>query len=64
MRVEYCAHGGLRVVQGFDRELNEQELQNLKFQMRQHLLKQLEFEHQQTLQTYQEKLQTVHNQSI
>lgn len=50
---------GLKVQQGFDRELNEEELREVKSEMKNLLLKDLEYEKDEYLKRYEDKVKVL-----
>ena len=59
MTVEQNGYSGLRVVQGFDRELNKDELNVLETEMRKMMVKELDNQRKRTLDEYKDKIKAV-----
>ncbi len=59
MQVENSGYSGLKVVQGFDHELAEDELKILEIEMRKVLRKYLAHEKENYIETYLEKMNSI-----
>lgn len=59
MTVEQNGYSGLRVLQGFDRELNKDELSILETEMRKMMVKELDNQRKRTLDEYKNKINAV-----
>lgn len=59
MQIENCSYGGFKIIQGFDCELNNNELVQLEKNMRNIMRKQLDYEREKYIKQYEIKLKAV-----
>lgn len=59
MKIEPCCYGGKKVVQGFDRELSDNELKTLEIEMRKFMIKYLNDEREYMLNQFKEKINAI-----
>lgn len=59
MQIQNCGYSGLKVIQGFDHDLTDEELELLDARMRNALKKYLEYEKEEYMKIYSEKVNSI-----